>query len=98
MTRPVAELKVPPNVVDDGGDEILRAFSSRGGLSVTLTRGFQTPDPWGLLLADVVRHIGRIYANQDGVDAQQVEARILTVMADQFKVPANKAKAATVKK
>ena len=48
-----------------GGIEVLRAAVLDGELHVSLRRGFDDPDAWGMLLADATRHVARVYAHED---------------------------------
>src|SRR6476620_4308648 len=74
---PVFEaLHIPPAVLEQGGVEVLRAVIVDGALHVSLRRAFDDPDPWGMLLADVTRHIGRIYANESTVSEDQAIERV----------------------
>jgi hypothetical protein len=59
---PFEALNVPPPALEQGGYEVLRAVISDGQLHVALRRAFDEPEVWGILLADIARHIGRIYA------------------------------------
>ena len=70
------QLGVPPDAQEFGGQEILRAFLVDGGLSVSLIRGFERPETWGLLLMDLARHASRIYATDDGISEAEAFERI----------------------
>ncbi|MBH0236551.1 DUF5076 domain-containing protein [Methylobrevis albus] len=87
MSKPVDELPVPADVQIEGGSEVLRAFISDGGLSVSLIRGFDEPDTWGLLLVDVIRHVSRAFNAEDGVSEAEVEARIVRMMMAELENP-----------
>ena len=69
-------LGVPPGAQERGGQEILRAFIVDEGLSVSLIRGFEKPETWGLLLMDLARHAARIYASDDGLSEAEAFERI----------------------
>ncbi len=69
-------LSAPPGAIEKGGVEVLRAAIVEGGLHVALQRAFEEPDAWGILLADVARHVGRIFAAEDGVSEDDVVARV----------------------
>ena len=56
------ELSVPPDALDKGGVEILRASIVEGAVSVAMRRAFDDPFTWGILLVDLARHASRIYA------------------------------------
>jgi Domain of unknown function (DUF5076) len=70
------QLGLPPDAQELGGQEILRAFIVDGGLSVSLIRGFEKPETWGLLLMDLARHASRIYASEDGIPEADALERI----------------------
>jgi Domain of unknown function (DUF5076) len=57
-------LNVPPAALERGGVEILRAVVVDGALHVSLRPAFDDPQAWGMLLADVARHVSRIYQNE----------------------------------
>ena len=57
-------LHVPPEAFDKGGVEVLRAVIVDGALHVSLRRAFDDPEAWGMLIADITRHVGRIYADK----------------------------------
>jgi hypothetical protein len=70
------ELAVPPDVEDHGGTEILRLFVSGGALSLTMQRGFDRPEVWGRLLADLARHVAGVYERETPIDADKALAEI----------------------
>ena len=55
-------LNLPPDVLEKGGVEILRASVVDGAVSIALRRAFDDPFTWGVLLVDLARHAARIYA------------------------------------
>ena len=57
-------LHVPPEAFDKGGVEVLRAVVVDGALHVSLRRAFDDPEAFGMLIADVTRHVARIYADK----------------------------------
>jgi len=57
-------LHVPPAALERGGVEIVRAVVVDGALHVSLRPAFDDPQAWGMLLADVARHVSRIYQNE----------------------------------
>jgi Domain of unknown function (DUF5076) len=69
-------LKAPPTALEKGGTEILRAAIVEGGLHVSIMRAFDDPQAWGMLLADVTRHIARIYRTEDNVPEERTIERI----------------------
>ena len=72
-------LQVPPAALDQGGVEVLRAVIVDGDLHVSLRRAFDDPDPWGMLLADVTRHVARIYSTESKLTQDQVIERVRTI-------------------
>jgi Domain of unknown function (DUF5076) len=72
-------LHVPADALEKGGVEIMRAVIVDGALHVSLRRAFDDPDPWGMLLADVTRHIARIYATESSLTQDQVIERVRTL-------------------
>ena len=58
-------LHVPPVVFESGGVEVLRAVIVDGALHISLRRAFDDPEAWGMVMADIARHVARIYATED---------------------------------
>ncbi|GGK18158.1 DUF5076 domain-containing protein [Salinarimonas ramus] len=75
-TRLFHELEAPPDALEKGGHEVLRASVVEGGVSVTLRRSFDDPFTWGLLLVDLARHAARIYALEAGMSEEEAMAAI----------------------
>jgi Domain of unknown function (DUF5076) len=69
-------LAVPPPALEQGGYEVLRAVISEGQLHVSLRRAFDEPEVWGVLLADVTRHIGRIFARETSMREDHVIEKV----------------------
>jgi uncharacterized protein DUF5076 len=69
-------LGLPPDVLEKGGVEILRATVVDGGVSVALRRAFDDPFAWGVLLVDLARQAARIYALETGVTEDQALSAI----------------------
>ena len=65
-------LHIPPAALEHGGTEVLRAVIIDGDLHVSLRRAFEEADTWGVLLAEVARHVARIYATENGVTEEEV--------------------------
>ena len=53
-----------------------RGRLSEGKLHVSLRRAFDEPETWGILLADIARHIGRIYALETSMREDQVVEKV----------------------
>jgi hypothetical protein len=73
-------LHIPPAALEQGGTEVLRAVVIDGDLHVSLRRAFNEVETWGVLLADVARHIARLYAGDDN----RAEGEILEAVCAAF--------------
>jgi hypothetical protein len=69
-------LSVPPDALEKGGYEVLRASIVEGGVSVALRRSFDDPFTWGVLLVDLARHAARIYALETGLSEDEALEQI----------------------
>jgi Domain of unknown function (DUF5076) len=69
-------LAAPPPALELGGYEVLRAAVAEGNLHVSLRRAFDEPEVWGILLADVARHVGRIYARETSMREETVVEKV----------------------
>jgi hypothetical protein len=69
-------LKAPPTALEQGGTEVLRAAVVEGSLHVALRRAFEDPEAWGMVMADITRHVARIYATEAGIPEAQTVERI----------------------
>jgi Domain of unknown function (DUF5076) len=58
------ELSIPPRAAsDDEAREVLRFWSARGRLHVTVRAdAYRDPAAWGIVLADLARHVSNAYA------------------------------------
>lgn len=87
-TMPVFDaLHVPPAALEQGGVEVLRAIIVEGALHVSLRRAFDEPDVWGMLIADVARHIARIYAKETAMNEEQALDRVLAIFQAEMDNP-----------
>jgi hypothetical protein len=84
---PVEELKLPPTALEAGGYEVLRAVIVEGNLHVSLRRAFDEPHVWGILLADIARHIGRIYALEAGMLESDVVEKVWATFEAEMEGP-----------
>ena len=80
-------LHIPPTVLERGGIEVLRAVIVDGDLHVSLRRAFDNPDPWGMLIADITRHIARIYSTESKLTQDQVIERVRTIYEAEMERP-----------
>ncbi|AWN43362.1 DUF5076 domain-containing protein [Methylobacterium durans] len=70
------ELSPPPDALEKGGVEVLRASVVDGAVSIALRRSFDDPFTWGVLLIDLARHAARIYALETGLTEEEAFAQI----------------------
>jgi hypothetical protein len=80
-------LVIPPEALEQGGVEVLRAAIVDGGLHVSLRRAFDDPEAWGMLIADVTRHVARIYATENKFDEEQTIERIRALYNAEMDAP-----------
>jgi len=82
-------LHVPPAALAQGGVEVLRAVIVDGALHVSLRRAFDDPEAWGMLIADVTRHIARIYAAEKHVPEEETLARVRAMFEAEMDAPSD---------
>jgi hypothetical protein len=89
-------LHVPPAVLEQGGVEVLRAVIIDGDLHVSLRRAFDDPEPWGMLIADVTRHVARIYANESKLEPDEVLERVRSIFEAEMDQPTDPGTTSTI--
>ena len=90
MNEPVPvfdALHVPPAALDQGGVEVMRAVIVDGALHVSLRRAFDDPEAWGMLIADIARHVARVYATEDNIREEQTLERIRNLFNAELDAP-----------
>ena len=71
------ELKPPPGAAADAdASEVLRVWIIKDGLHVSLTKAFDDPAVWGVMLVDLARHAARVYEREGDCDAAEALERI----------------------
>ena len=80
-------LSVPPDALEKGGHEVLRASIVDGGVSVALRRSFDDPFTWGVLLVDLARHAARIYALETPLSEEEALDQIRTDIESELERP-----------
>ena len=80
-------LHIPPIALEQGGVEVLRAAIVDGGLHVSLRPAFEEPEAWGMLIADVTRHVARMYAKETKLTEDQVIGRIRSLYEAEMDSP-----------
>ncbi len=78
----------PPLPADRTAAEVLRAFvAADGSLHIAVLPSFEEPDAWGLLLADVARHVSRAYAADQTCSEPEALKRIQSLWNAEFQSP-----------
>lgn len=79
-------LRVPPGAMEDPkAFELVRAWVARGELHVSLQMGgWDDPTAWGVVLADLVRHVARFYAEQKKLDPIQTMLRVRATLESEL--------------
>jgi hypothetical protein len=78
---------VPPGALEKGGVEVMRAAIVDGALHVSLRRAFDDPEAWGMLIADITRHVARIYATEDQFGETETVERIRAIYDAEMDAP-----------
>ena len=89
MTTAFEALNIPPAALEQGGTEILRAVIVDGALHVSLRRAFDDPEAWGMLIADIARHIARIYAKESAMSEETVLERVRAIFEAEIEAPSD---------
>jgi hypothetical protein len=82
-------LKAPPTALEKGGFEVLRAVIVEGELHVSLMRAFDDPEAWGMLMADLTRHVARIYAKEMNMREEETVARVRGIYESEMDAPSD---------
>ena len=68
--------------------EVLRVWAQQDGqLVVTLTPSWDEPGAWGLVLADIARHVARAYQQSKGTSEQETLDAVLGLFAAEMVNP-----------
>jgi Domain of unknown function (DUF5076) len=86
--KPKGELEVPPIATGNSqAVEVLRVWAVPGQpQQLTLRITWKDAGAWGLLLADIARHVANAYANE-GQNGAEVLARIRQLLDAEFSRP-----------
>lgn len=89
MSAHAGALQIPPLAEGDGkAQELVRAWVSQGSLHVSLRPdAFDDAIAWGILLADLARHVSLAVEQMQGTDQAKTLARIRAVMEAEFTGP-----------
>ncbi len=80
MSEKFEALSIPPDALEQGGVEVLRAAIVNGAVSFALRRSFDDPATWGRLLIDLARQAARIYALDSDMSEDEAFERIRAAM------------------
>jgi hypothetical protein len=75
-SRRFEALMIPPDALEKGGVEILRASVVEGDVNISMRRAFDDPFTWGVLLVDLARHAARVYAKETSFSEEEAMAQI----------------------
>jgi hypothetical protein len=67
---------IPPDALEKGGVEIMRASVVDGDVNIAMRRAFDDPFTWGVLLVDLARHAARVYAKETEFSEEDAMAQI----------------------
>ena len=73
--------------------EILRVWAGTEQLHVTLRTAWDDPAGWGLVLADIARHVVNAYSQAGGGDPVQIAQRIRNALDAEWADPTSDARA-----
>ena len=75
------QLAIPPLAKADAKSfELIRAWVAQGNLHVSLELGgWEGPEAWGVVLADVLRHVANFYKQSQGLDPAETTARVRSI-------------------
>src|ERR1044072_8681438 len=77
-------MNIPPPAIEKGGNELMRiAVANDGELYMSIRRGFDDPEGWVRLLAEVVKHVSQIYATETKFNKAEAAKRMLDVFAQE---------------
>ena len=89
MTVKPRELPIPPAAIHDPrSGELLRAWIADQSLQCTLNvQVWDDPGHWGIMLADVARHVANATHDQDGSDRMETIQRIRELFDAELDAP-----------
>ena len=83
------ELVIPPAAFQDSTSlEVLRVWIARNEQHITLLAGiWDDPGAWGILLADLARHIVNAYMLEEEIDPEEFLTRIRALFDAELNSP-----------
>ncbi len=98
-TNAMRTLVIPPAAQrDEDAMQMLSAWIAENGLHCTLNigmweaQGHDEPRAWGILLADVVRHIAGAIEEKNGTPIEETVAAVEASLSKELQQPTSKAK------
>jgi len=96
---PIRTLVIPPAAQrDDNAVQMLSAWVAEKDLHCTLNIGMwqnngrPEPPAWGILLADVIRHIGNAMRDEYGMETDKTIEAVLDALHKELENPTSKVK------
>jgi hypothetical protein len=86
------QLLIPdPAKRDSKSFELVRVWVANKGQHVSLRPGvWKDPAAWGIMLADLARHVANAYQQDSGLDGQEVLRRISAALVAELGMPTDK--------
>jgi Domain of unknown function (DUF5076) len=86
---PKAQLAIPAAALQDARSfELLRVWVANEDQHVILRAGaWQDPRPWGIVLADLARHIANSLCKPGGTSREDILEKIESAFLDELEVP-----------
>jgi hypothetical protein len=86
------ELAIPDAAKRDTNSlEVLRVWVANGAQHVSLLTGFwREPEAWGIMLADLARHVANAYEQDAGLDPVETLEQIRAMMEAEFSSPTDR--------
>jgi hypothetical protein len=82
------ELPPPPDASTNEAQEVLRVWIMGQELECALQVGaFPDAETWGVVLADVIRNLGRAFLELEGKDTRDTARRILNELKKELEAP-----------
>ena len=83
------ELPVPPDAAaDKDATEVARLWTDGNAGYVSVgTHVFEEPGIWGIVIADLARHVANAYAQAEGHDPDEVLQRIKALFDAEWEAP-----------
>jgi|SRR6516165_982633 hypothetical protein len=87
MSDKYQALSIPPQANERGGTEILRCAVIDSEFHLTLRPIFSEAEGWGILFAEVARHVASVYAQERRFTEEQTLTRISAAFEHFLRVP-----------